>query len=91
MTMMQVVAGETRTVSVDFANLLGSGDSLSGTPAVTLDPSGEATAASAAISGDAVTFTVSGVVQGRRYRVKVQCGTTNSETLIEQEATIAGL
>ena len=91
MTMRQVVYGETRSGAVEFAALLATGDSLTGTPTVTARPAGDLTISGVAISGTTVVFTVTGVVRGRRYRLTVTCATANSETLVEQEATIAGL
>lgn len=91
MTMMQLIDGESLSVAIDFANLLGDGESLSSVTGVTVDPTAELALGAPAISGTTIVFTAdatSATVVGRRYRVTGTVVTSNSETLLEH-ATIA--
>ena len=89
-------AAETRNVAVSFANMLDSGESLTGTPtileitttALTLSDkvvsSAALTIAGVSVpSGSAVTFKVVGGVAGTTYRIGITCGTnaTPAQTL----------
>ncbi len=90
MTMMQMITADDRNPAIEFAALLTDGDSLSTVTSVTVDPLGDFTATDQAISGTLVTFSVTGTVAGRRYRLTAIAVTANGETLTEY-ATIAGL
>lgn len=91
MTMQQINTGETRTDSVDFAALLGSGVTLSSVTSVVADPDGDLEFGTATIVGTSVVFTVTGVVVGKRYEVTVTVVTSSVETLVEKAPTIAGM
>lgn len=79
---------------MSFRHKLSIGDELSGTPTVTVSPSGPTISgvaiASAAVQGEyinadakeAVQFTISGGSDGTSYRLVVQCDTVGGETLI---------
>lgn len=90
MTMQQINEGETRSDDIDFAALLGSGDSLDSVTGVVEDPAGDLTIGSPSIVGDTIVFTVLGTVVGKRYRLTGTVVTTNGEVLVEF-TTIAGL
>lgn len=83
--------GEVRKVSISFADILESDESLSGTPTITASSSGIATASPAVNStgtlvilgttvaaNKAVTFTVSGGTTGKRYGFLVTCSSSVS-------------
>ncbi len=87
---------EVRNCAVSLANVLDSGETLTGTPTVSATPSG-LTFSNAQVSvgtltingvsvaaGKAVQFRVSGGTSGVRYNVEVTCGTTSSpaQTLV---------
>ena len=90
MTILQVISSDARNPAIEFAALLVDGDSLTSVTSVTVDPTGDFTATSQAISGTLVTFGVTGTIEGRRYLLTAIAVTTNGETLTEY-ATIAGL
>jgi len=85
---------EVRAATMSFRHKLSIGDELSGTPTVTVSPSGPTISgvaiASAAVQGEyinadakeAVQFTISGGSDGTSYRLVVQCDTVGGETLI---------
>lgn len=88
-------ANEVRNLAANFTDKLDSGESLTGTPTVSISPSG-VTAASIAVStgsltvlgetvaaGNAVTCSVSAGTAGTRYTLTIQCDTdaTPAQTL----------
>jgi hypothetical protein len=88
-----VVSGEVRKDSVSFLGKLDAGETLTGTPTISVSPAG-LTCTSPAVStdmlvidrvpvaaGKAVTFTVSGGTAGVDYTVTVTVGTSNGQTL----------
>jgi hypothetical protein len=81
-------AAEVRNAAVSFVGKLDSGELLTGTPTVTVSPSGP-TLSNKAVNtaqltidgqtvaiGQAVQFSVSGGTAGTSYVITVQCGTT---------------
>lgn len=83
-----------RNIAVSFEGQLDDGELLTGTPTVTVAPSGPTITLEATNSvgktinnrkvppRKAVTFSVSGGTNGTDYTFTVQCGTTASQTLI---------
>lgn len=87
----RISTDETRNVSVDFTNVLDSGETISGTPTVecsaNLTISGEqANTTTVTIKGVTVAiglaaqFTVSSATPGK-YLIDVKCATTESQTV----------
>lgn len=84
---------EVRNVSVSFKGKLDSGETLSGSPSVSVSPSGPTLGTPAKNSGtitvddescaanEAVQFTVSGGTASTTYTLTVQCGTSASQTV----------
>ncbi len=83
-------ANEVRNLAANFTDKLDTGETLTGTPTVTVSPSG-VTASTVAVStealtilgesvaiGKAVTCSVSGGSAGTRYTLTIQCGTNAS-------------
>lgn len=85
-----VTPTEVNGIAVDFRGLLRQGELLTGTPTITV--SGPTTSSPAVNTGPlvingqnveagkAVTFTITGGVDGTDYTVKVACGTSASRT-----------
>jgi hypothetical protein len=71
---------ELKSYAIDFANKLASGDSLTGTPVVTVSPSGP-TLGSASISGTTVVFTVEGGTEDTMYVITANVDTAASNEL----------
>lgn len=72
-------AAEERWVTVDLANQLATGETLTGTPTVTPESGSGLTCASPTVSGNTVVFKMSGgTVQAEPWCVTVQCATTQS-------------
>jgi len=91
MTMMQLIDGESIVVAIDYSELLGSGETLSSVTGVTVDPTGELTLGTPAISGDTVVVSAaatSATEVGRRYLLTSTVVTSDDETLVER-ATVA--
>lgn len=74
-------SGESRTVGMDFVNLLDTGETLSSVSSVTTSPSG-LTVGSGTISGTKVLVTVSGGSAGTTYRFDFTVVTSSSQTLM---------
>lgn len=75
--------GETVKVAVSFAQQLGTGDSLTGTPTVTPDSGITTTSPSApTISGNTVVIWLSGGTSGVTYDIAVTVTTTGGYTLV---------
>ena len=80
--------------AVNFTGILADGETLSGTPTVTVSPSGSLTVASVAVNvatyvndhgttvavGKAVQFRVSTATAGTEYTLTVTCATTSGDT-----------
>ena len=90
-------ATEVRNVAVSFVGKLDSGELLTGTPTITEVDTSALTLTNKAVSsaaltingvsvitGQALTFTVSGGVAGTAYQITCNCGTdaSNAQTLI---------
>lgn len=90
-------AGATRNVAVSFSNELDTGELLTGTPTVVEITSSDLTLGSKAVStadleingetcptGEAVQFSVSGMVSGTTYKVSITVSTdaTPAQTLV---------
>ena len=86
-----LIVGETRNAAVSFADLLDSGESLSGTPVVAEVSTSDLTISNAAVSstsltiqgesvaaGLAVTFRVTGGTAGQTYTIKITANTDAS-------------
>lgn len=71
---------ESRLYSIDFANLLGTGESLSGTPTVTASPTG-LTIGTPAISGTTVQVRISSGSDGVPYKLECVVATSDGNTL----------
>lgn len=61
--------------SMDFTNLLDNGESITGTPTVTVEPANELTVSSITTDGSIVSMFVVGGLHGRNYRFNVLCVT----------------
>jgi len=80
-------SGETRSLVMDFANLMTSAETISSVDSSTQkylngDTSTDLTISSVAISGQTVTFNVAGGTNGKRYRVENTITTSLSQILI---------
>lgn len=85
--------GEVRNVRLGLKDLLDSGELLTGTPTITVSPSGLTTASPLVnvgtitiddvsySAGQAITFTISGGTAGTVYELLVSCDTDASQTL----------
>jgi hypothetical protein len=87
---------ETRSAAVSFDDVLDSGELLTGTPTVTIDPSGPTLSnkrvntgtivvdGRSVVAGRGVQFSVAGGTDGERYEITVTCGTdaSPSQTVI---------
>lgn len=71
---------ESRGYSINFVNLLASGDSLASVISVSASPAG-LTLGSASTSGTSVQFTISGGAAGVSYRIEAIVTTTLGETI----------
>ena len=71
---------EDRRYSFDFTGVLAAGDSLTGTPVVTVSPTGP-TIGTPTISGSLVLCRISDVTADVDYTFVCQCGTTGGDTL----------
>lgn len=85
------INGETRNGKASFAMKLDDGELLTGTPTITEITTTDLTFANVAVStadleingatvltGQAVTFKVTGFAAGTTYRARIQCGTTST-------------
>lgn len=80
-TVIDKQPGETLNVSMDFSNYVSGSDITLSSPVLTSSPSG-LTCGSPAVSGQSITFTVSGGTDGQNYRLQVTVDTSDSEVLI---------
>ena len=83
-------ANEVRNLAANFTDKLDAGETLTGTPTVSVSPSGVTVASEAVSTGTltilgesvatakAVTCSVSGGSAGTRYTLTIQCGTNAS-------------
>lgn len=88
-----ITADETRKLSVSFANRLESGETLTGTPTVTVSPTGPTlgspsiNASSLTINGrtntagQAIQFTITDCTSGQTYQLTVTASTTADQVL----------
>jgi len=98
-------SGETRLVSVDYRGKLDTGELLTGTPTVTISPSGP-TISNEAVNtaaltiagetvaiGQAVQFKITGVTAGTTYTITTKCGTdsTPAQLALECRLTLVGV
>jgi len=86
------LAAEVLPACVDFSALLGSLETLSGTPTVAVSPAGLSSSSEAVLAADftplaggdtvatgkGVSLTLSGGSSGQRYTLTVTCGTTQA-------------
>ena len=74
---------EQRLLVFDYYTALAPGDTLTGTPVLTVTPSGELSVPAAAIAsgGQKVNARIAGGVDGKDYDVLCECGTTAQDTL----------
>lgn len=95
-----IAAGETRIVSVDYRGKLDSGELLTGTPTVTISPSGptisneSVNAAALTINGEtvaigqAVQFKITGVTAGVTYNITTVCSTDSTPAQVALEGRL---
>lgn len=88
-----ITADETRKLSVSFVNRLDSGETLTGTPTVTVSPSGPTLGTTAingssitvngrtATAGQAIQFTITDCTAGSTYQLTVTASTTADQVL----------
>ena len=92
-----ITSGETRNVAVDMTGKLDSGETLTGTPTVTVSPTGPTLSnkavntstlvinGSSVTAGYAIQFKITGATAGTLYTITCTCGTTSTpaQTLVE--------
>jgi len=79
--------GETLTLGMDFSNRLTTGETLTGTPTITVvfegtGLAGDVTATGEVIAGDNVTAKYAAGADGQMYRIQITVSTSNSNVLI---------
>ena len=76
---------EVRTYTMNFGNLMATGETISTIASVTSELRGGGSSnlvlASETISGQTVTLVISGGTHGRTYRVEIKITTSNGQTL----------
>ena len=90
--MHQVYAGETPTDTFNCSALLDSGEAIASVTSVTIDPAGEITLGTPAVSGDdAITVAIGGTsVAGHRYALTALFVTSTGRNVVAT-GTIAGM
>lgn len=86
----KITAGETRNIAIDCRGKLDSGETMTGTPIITISPSGP-TLSNKAVNGSTITVNgasctagqalqckVTGCTANTEYTISASCGTTSS-------------
>lgn len=88
MNILEKAPGDLSTLEFDFDDVLAAGEEITGTPSISISPSGVTTWGSPAIDSDGrgITQQVSGGTMGTYYVITVTCGTdTGSPQLHDYE------